>query len=68
MAKRKYEVLYGFKYESLDKKIEQCLSLPIAQRYKQIIEIDEFLKLARQKENFANVRRVFKTIQILEQK
>lgn len=68
MPKRKYEVLYGFGHESLTKKIEQCLSLPLAERYRQIIEIGEFLKLARQKENFANVRKAFKSVQILEQK
>lgn len=54
--------------KALIKRIEQCLSLSIAQRYKQIIEMGEFLKLAREKESFADVRRAFKTIQILEQK
>jgi hypothetical protein len=68
MSKRRYEVLYGFEYENLDKKIEQCLSLPLAQRYNQIISTGEFLRIAKQREDFADVRRTFKSVQILEQK
>jgi len=60
--------LYGFQHETLDAKVRYMLSLSLAKRYEQGLAFAEFMHLLKKDRDYQNVKKSFRTVQIVKKK
>lgn len=69
MMKKNKRVLQGFRYETLGVKIRYMLSLPLIERYAQGLGFAEvIIGLVRKHREYQDVRKSFRTVQIVKKK